>query len=86
MVISDYILITEKIHSKEPLGDLVGLGSHVDISELLGVPDLIAKSTTAQIMSGGTIIDGVLINKAEGVDIKNIGDGHPMKQIRLIGR
>ncbi len=53
-----------------------------DISEVLGVSDLIAKSTTAQIMSGGTIIDGVLMEKAEGVDIQNIGDGHPMAQIK----
>ena len=52
-----------------------------DIGDVLGVPDLLARSTTAQIMSGGAIIDGVLMNKAEGIDIQNIGYGHPMTLI-----
>ena len=52
-----------------------------DACEILGLGDLLAKSKTAQVMCNGKVMDGVVMENAEGVNIHNIPGNHPMAQI-----
>ena len=58
---------------------------HIDLigSQLIGVSDdVLARSRPAQMMSGGDIIDGVIMDKAEGVDFQGLKGNHPVCRIR----
>ena len=52
-----------------------------DACEILGLGDLLAKSKPAQVMCNNRVIDGVVMENAEGVNIHNIPGNHPMSQI-----
>ena len=54
-----------------------------DVGDILGVSDdVLARSRPAQMMSGGDIIDGVIMDKAEGVDFQGLKGNHPVCRIR----
>ena len=52
-----------------------------DIGDVLGVPGLLARSTTAKIMCGGHITDAIVMEKAEGFDVASAAPGSPMAMI-----
>lgn len=53
-----------------------------DVSDALGAPDLLARSRVTQIECDGRIIDGVVMERAEGVDLPGLSSGeHPINRI-----
>ena len=49
------------------------------IAELLKVPNLVTKSNSMTLINDGKTIEGTFTEKAEGVDISNLPEDHPMK-------
>ena len=49
-----------------------------DISEALGVPELISKSYVMEVESGGRITEGIFMEYAEGIDIRKLPNNHPI--------
>ena len=52
-----------------------------DIADVLGVPSLLARSTTAKVEINGKIIDGIFMETADGVDIHRANPGTAMAAI-----
>ena len=52
-----------------------------DVSKIMGVENVLAKSKMVQVMSEGRVIDGVIMDYADGVDISGLTGNHPMAQI-----
>ena len=46
-----------------------------EVGDVLGVPDLLARSTTAKVELGGKVVDGVFMEEAEGVDLSKVKPG-----------
>ena len=46
-----------------------------DIAEILGVPNLICRSRTAQVESGGKMINGIIMEHVEGSDLRKVEGG-----------
>ncbi|MBQ9719187.1 MAG: hypothetical protein IJV64_00670, partial [Oscillospiraceae bacterium] len=52
-----------------------------DVGDVLGVPDLLARSSTVQLEADGHIIEGVVMEAAEGFELSGVKDGDPMARI-----
>ena len=53
-----------------------------DVGDALGISDqVLSRSRPAQVMVGDQLIDGVVMNKADGVDIGSVKLNHPMAHI-----
>ncbi|MBO5503949.1 MAG: hypothetical protein J5969_05665 [Lachnospiraceae bacterium] len=52
-----------------------------DIADELGVPNLLARSTTAKIEIGGKVVEGVFMETAEGVDARKANPGTALASI-----
>ena len=53
-----------------------------DVADVLGVSDqVLARSRPAKVMTGGEVIDGIVMDRADGEDISGMPDNHPMAHI-----
>lgn len=52
-----------------------------DVSDILGVPDLTARSRTVQVEAGGKLMDGIIMEEADGLDIDRVMPGDPVATI-----
>ena len=73
----------------QPLGVTTAEGKRLDmrnvamtnVAEALGAPTLLARSRPLQMESGGRILEGVVMESADGVNLDQVADGHPMARI-----
>ena len=73
----------------QPLGVTTAEGKRLDmrnvamsnVAEALGTPTLLARSRPLQMEAGGRILEGVVMESADGVNLDQVEDGHPMARI-----
>ena len=52
-----------------------------DVGDVLGVPNLLARSRTVQLEADGQIINGVVMEASDGFEANRVRDGEPMARI-----
>ena len=52
-----------------------------DVGDVLGVPNLLARSRTVQLEADGQIINGVVMEASDGFEVNRVRDGEPMARI-----
>ncbi|MBR0312702.1 MAG: hypothetical protein IJQ98_09980, partial [Oscillospiraceae bacterium] len=52
-----------------------------DVGDVLGVPNLLARSRTVQLETDGRVINGVVMEAADGFESRRVKDGEPMARI-----
>ena len=70
----------------KPIGITTAEGKRLDmrnvamtnVAEALGAPTLLARSRPLQMEAGGRILEGVVMESADGVNLDQVADGHPM--------
>ena len=73
----------------KPIGITTAEGKRLDmrnvamtnVAEAMGAPTLLARSRPLQMEAGGRILEGVVMESADGVNLDQVADGHPMARI-----